>query len=121
MDNGQAQARQGAIVEEARGRRWAQPRREVGLTGANVKMDFAARTEKEISWRGQKRAALAVTGNHDRVHDPLFTKKATVNNIPILSFPRRQFGYSSPYQRTTVSELLFFSPLSPQRLGEEEN
>lgn len=120
MDNGQARERQGAIVEEARVRRWAQPRREVGLTGANVKMDFAARTEKEISWRGQKRAALAVTGNHDRVHDPLFTKKATVNNIPILSFPRRQFGCSSPYQRTTVSELLFFF-LPPQRLGEDEN
>lgn len=66
MGNGKAEARprQAAIVEGARGRRWAQPRREVGstgLTGAIVKMDFAARTEKEISWRGQKRAALATT------------------------------------------------------------
>lgn len=57
------------------------------LTGAIVKMDFGARTEKEISWRGQKRAALAVIGNHDRVHDPLFTKKATVNNIPFPLIP----------------------------------
>lgn len=58
-----------------------------------VVMDFGgARTGREISWRGQKRAVLGATGNHDRVHDPLFTKKANANNI---SFPHSLAGSSA--------------------------
>lgn len=33
------------------------------------------------------------SGNHDRLHDPLSTKKANVNIILFFSFPRRQFGF----------------------------
>lgn len=72
-------------LEEARGRRWPATPGGWAIGSGCCQDGFLGvhGLRREISWRGQKRAAI---GNHDRVHDPLFTRKANVNNISFLHF-----------------------------------